>query len=115
MSRSIRRCIVVLVMIVLATPITVLACPICKKSPNGWGFCGYGGIAGGVNCIQDEPDPWSGKTYCHLEGVCNWHAGGGDGGGVGGPYYPEGGDPWGLTAEGCSTWTDTPSECVTAY
>jgi hypothetical protein len=91
----------------------VLACTICKYSPNGFGFCRETSYYGYDmwDCSANVVDPVSGRTDCDFGqaafGECDWRGqdwpyppggaptGGGGGGG--------GGDCW---------WTDLSGGCI---
>jgi hypothetical protein len=54
-------------------PVLAMACPYCDYSPNGWGFCKYGGYAGPYDCVTIVVDPFNGRTGCSTCGYCNWN------------------------------------------
>lgn len=55
------------------------ACPGCKYSPDGWGFCHYYMAKGGVTCETKVADSWTGRTKCEIAGDCSWYGGEEDG------------------------------------
>lgn len=78
---TIRPWLVTLVIAVfaLAVPSVVDACPYCKSSPSGWGFCRYGAYSGFRTCKEIVVDSWSGRTDCELTGYCSWRGDNDDG------------------------------------
>jgi len=77
MSRSVRLFFALLAVVALATP-PVFACPDCRYSPDGWGFCRYYQIVGFNSCQDIVIDSFSGKTGCSTTGTetsCDWRSG----------------------------------------
>lgn len=78
---KLRRLFVTLVFFVVAVavPTVVDACPYCRYSSNGWGFCRYGAFSGYRNCTDGHVvDAWTGRTDCEVSGYCTWRGDGGD-------------------------------------
>jgi hypothetical protein len=75
-TRSLIRVLFVAVAIVaLASPSTLFACPNCKYSPDGWGFCFYYQLVGYLTCNTVVEDAFSGRTKCDTVGTelsCDW-------------------------------------------
>lgn len=81
---KLRRVAIVIVVFVILAAVPLDACPICRHSPNGWGFCGYGAYAGWIYCTPTTPDAWTGRTGCYSSGAeCRWSADGTDPGDCG--------------------------------
>jgi len=67
-----RRLVVAAIVLHLVVGLVAMACPQCRYSPNGWGFCRYLAYAGPYDCVEYVVDPWSGRTDCYTCGYCNW-------------------------------------------
>lgn len=65
-----RKVLVVLGFLLLA-PVAANACPLCRYSPNNWGFCRYGFDVGFYDCETVVVDEWTGRTNCNVCGYCN--------------------------------------------
>ena len=73
LRRNMLRLLVACVIAAILPVADAYACLICKKSPNGWGFCRYYSYAGGDWCEDYVADPFNGTTWCTLYGYCNWN------------------------------------------
>lgn len=71
----------VIFVVVVAVPTIADACPYCKYSDNGFGFCRYGAYSGYRNCTDRVADTWSGRTDCEVSGYCTWRGDNDDGDG----------------------------------
>jgi hypothetical protein len=74
MFRSSSRVLAIAIALVLA-PSAILACPNCKYSPDGWGFCNYYQLVGYWVCDTVVDDAFSGRTKCQTSGTelsCDW-------------------------------------------
>lgn len=56
----------------LVATTAAFACPACRYSPYGWGFCRYDFYAGYYDCVEYVTDDWTGRTDCSVCGYCNW-------------------------------------------
>jgi hypothetical protein len=68
MTRFRRLLVLVVVLSILnsfSSP--AFACWICKKSPNGWGFCRDGYASGYTSCKDVVVDEFSGRTGCEFD------------------------------------------------
>ena len=70
----IRRLLVLAMALHFAVGTIAWACPGCKYSPSGWGFCRYDFYAGPYECRTIVVDPWTGRTDCDVCGFCHWGA-----------------------------------------
>lgn len=81
---KLRRVFALAILVLIVATAPAIACPMCKYSPNGWGFCRYGAVAGWIICTETPPDGFSGRTGCYSSGAeCHWFADGGDPGDCG--------------------------------
>ena len=62
--------LVIAALVMTSVPTEAFACWYCKKSPNGWGFCRSGYMAGWGDCYEYVADAWSGRTDCNYWGEC---------------------------------------------
>lgn len=74
LRQSVARGLVLCLLVLVLPALDADACPFCKKSPNGWGFCRYYNHVGYDWCEGYVADEFSGRTWCHVEGYCNWDA-----------------------------------------
>lgn len=64
--KTVRRLLILGLILMFTGAPTSFGCWLCKRSPNGWGFCRTGYNWGHSDCSEYVADPWSGRTDCEI-------------------------------------------------